>query len=232
MEQNINLGILLVVVLLEIILYFILSISVIPKVLRAKCGFRESADRGLRKYRYPSGRSVVYEPHPSIRKYVTNYVLFTNNGYKYLKCKLDEEISRLKYSVIMFNNRNRVIDVLEVDERNFSEFETAELQLHQDTSYILLKLNEVNGEPIKHDQTLKVSFWLLPVYSILTGVLSFVEMMFIKDVLGLYDRFWIKLGLVKNVTYIYMVAPAIVIGAAAGLITFLNHRAKGIGWTK
>ena len=232
MEQNINLGIMLVLILLEIVLYFILLGSLIPKILRIHCSLKTSTDRGLKKYSYPGGRGILYEPHPSIRKYINSYVLFTNEGYKYLKCKLDVEVTKLKYTVVMFNRHSRVIDVIGAHEISPLNGETTELLLHQDTSYVSLVLESVNGIPLKHENVVCCKLWRLFLYSLSVSVITFAQLMFVKEIFTVYDTSWIKSGFAQAVSINTLIRPSILVGIAVGLLVFIYHRAKRVRWTR
>ena len=232
MEKIINLILLLFLLVLGVIFYFVLMVTVLPKLLKIESSIRTSSDRGLKKYIYPEGRGIVYEPHPSIRKYVNRYVLYTKDGYKYLKCKLDISVERLNYSVVMFNRFNRVIDVIEVSERNISLGETQAVTLHGDTSYIAFVLDSVNEEWFDREPIMCCKLWRLPAYVGAVGALSFVDMVAITKVLDKCDKKWFHVGLVEAVTNSSLIIPAVCLGLVAGAWAFLNIRSKGIRWTR
>lgn len=221
-----------VVIILEFMLYFILAAVVAPKILRSRCPLRESRDRGLKKYAYPDGRAVLYEPHPSLRKYVSRYLLLTQNGYKYFRCKPDASVERMQYSIVMFNNRNRVIDVIDVAEERIREEESAMVMLHPDTSYISLALCSVNGICVKHEKLVCCRFWQLAAFTAAMCALSFAHMTFMTRTVAMYDAWWGQGSLVARITPIYLLIPSVGIGAVAGALAFLNHRAKGIRWSR
>ena len=133
-------------VLLLLILYITLLADIFPRLfLRTRYATEKNLGRGLKKYTYPTGRAVLYEPHPSVRKYLNKYLLFTKDGYKYLKCCFDSAVFEIKYKVVMLNNKNKVIDALSVTENMSHLKSTANIQLHQDTSYVAIIVENVNG---------------------------------------------------------------------------------------
>ena len=120
--------------------------SILPMIfLRTRYSYGEGLGRGLKKYTYPDGRGVLYEPHPSIRKYIHKFLLFTREGYKYLKLSFDEGVGVIYYSVVMLNNRDKVVGVLDVDEKPMGA-ESASILLHPDTSYVSVILRSVDGK--------------------------------------------------------------------------------------
>ncbi len=232
MEQYINLGLTAVLVLLEIILYFILLGSVLPKILRPFCNIRECGDRGLEKYVYPEGRGILYEPHPAFRKYVRQYALYTNLGYKYLKCKLDEEILHVKYTVVMFNKDNKILDVLNVNERNIPGTESKEIRLHHSTSYISLSVLEANGKPLESKTAVCCKLWRLITYSTLVAAACLFETLFIKEITVSFSLSLFGTLFPANATPMATILlMSLAIGLTVGFLTYIHHYVKGIKWT-
>ena len=136
--------------IVSLTLYIALMKYVFPRcIMRVRYSLSDKLGRGIKKCVYPSGRGVVYEPHPSVRKYVPRYALLTNDGYKCIKCQLDRNVKSLKYSVVMFNRKNRVIDVINVSETVGRAGESQFVMLHQQTSYVAFSLNEVNDSRVE-----------------------------------------------------------------------------------
>ncbi len=231
MEQIIKIILLGVLGILEIMLYFILVATAAPKILKNYCAIRTTSDRGLKKYVYPNGRGIAYEPHPSVRKYVPHYLLFTEDGYKYVRCQLDNGVESIYYSVVMFDRHNRVIDVIDVAETKISDRESRPVMLHADTSYIALILDTVNDVPLKHETVIRCHLWQLAVYSAVMGVLCFAQMVLLTEALRYFDTRLIHRGLADGVANASFVIPAIAIGLLAGLLAFLHHRKKGVSWS-
>ena len=221
---------LLALLICGVVFYFILMASVLPKILKVHSAIRESSDRGLKKYIYPEGRGIVYEPHPVIRKYINRYALFTKDGYKLLKCKLDISVERLSYSVVMFDRRNRVIDVISVSEKYISNEETKSVTLHPRTSYIALVLESVNDECIDSRQIMCCKLWRLPIFMASVGTVSFLMMTIIVKVISQYDKWWLKIGLLNGLSVSDFMFPVCCLGIIAGIWAFLGIRAKGVRW--
>lgn len=135
-----------VVLLISITLYLKLFSSVIPKlIMRLRCKGNLTKDRGIKKYIYENGRCVVYEPEINIRKYVKKYSLYTEDGYKYMQCEVDPQISYIRYDVYAFDNSNKLLDVINVneivdDENGYTE----SVALPPETSYIRFVLRKVD----------------------------------------------------------------------------------------
>lgn len=231
MEQIIKIILLGVLGILEVMLFFVLAATAAPKILKNHCAIRKTSDRGLKKYVYPNGRGIAYEPHPSIRKYIPHYLLFTEDGYKYVRCQLDDSVEHLDYSVVMFDHRNRVVDVIDVSESKISSNESKPVMLHGDTSYIALVLDTVNDTKIKHETIMRCHLWQLATYSAVMALLCFAQMVLMTVALRYFDARWIHSGIADGLTNGSFAIPAVIIGMLAGLLAFLHHRKKGVRWS-
>ena len=137
-------------IIVSLVAFAALLRFVVPTfVLKVRHSVDKSLGRGLKTYKYPTGRAVLYEPHPSLRKYVNEYLLFVNDGYKYFKCTVDNAVKRLDLEIIMLNNKNEVVDVLRASSLIDASSTSPDILLHPDTSYVALNVEMVNGAEVK-----------------------------------------------------------------------------------
>ncbi len=233
MENIVNAVCLSILLIIEIVAYLILIGVFMPKwIVRIRCVVKESFDRGIKKYTFPSGRGVVYEPQPSIRKYINRYTLFTNDGYKYIKCHVDSGVRKLNYSVVMFNNRNKVIDVIDINEIKPRNCETDTVGIHQDTSYVSLVLNSVNGEKLESRPLIYCGIGRIIAYGAVVAALSLAQLVLMYGMINVYIDLLFKDAefLVLNVTDFLL--PSLFIGIVAGVFSYLYTRHKGVRWSK
>jgi hypothetical protein len=221
-----------VLFIFEIILFLIATGSVLPSIfMRVRCSVRTTRDRGMQKYVFPDGRAVAYEPEPATRKYIHRYVLYVSEGYKYLKCRVDEGVGYINYTVVMFNNRNRVVDVIDVKEKSLKNAETGAVRLHPDTSYIALIPNSINGVRIHRDKIMYRRVADVCVYGVLLSVISYIQMV-VTWIAVLVAYRWLSGGVELNIalTYESLWLPALVIGGIAVVLVAINDRIKGLRW--
>ena len=134
-------------------------------------------DRGIKKYKYPEGRAVVYEPHPSVREYLTMYTLFVNEGAKYLRCMAANGIRDVKYTVVLFDNAGKVIDAITVEDTPI-DGKMKSVILPVGTSYASVFVNRANGRALPETKLFapdakrgRLFFWVV---SIMTVVLALI----------------------------------------------------------
>lgn len=203
--------------------------SLIPAVsLKVHYSVDRWLGRGIKRYKYPSGRAVVYEPHPQVRKYINKYAIFVNDGYKYLKCRLDRYVKTLKFEVIMLNNQNKVIDVLSVYARMNDEPETKELLLHPDTSYVAINIEAINEEAFR--RTIR-GYYTVPqllLYFALIAISVFIELLVAAETVGEFLSFVLDSRVLLSSSSFYFVCALFTAAAASFLVVCLGMR-KGIG---
>ncbi len=131
---------------------------------------------GVRRCIYNGKHCVVYERNANCRRYISRFLLCEGDGCKLLKCKVTNEVKRMRYDVIMFNRYNRVFDVLTVEESPVGNF-TQLLVLSDETAYVEIKIRRVNDEVISKTRVAKFKAGKIMLYSIsaflmtvLTGV--------------------------------------------------------------
>ena len=223
---------LVVIFILEIIAYLAVTGTVLPSLfMKVRCSVTKPRDRGMRKYVFPEGRAVAYEPEPVTRKYIHRYVLFVSEGYKYLKCRVDEAVGYINYTVVMFNNKDKVIDVIDVKEKSLKDAETAAVRLHPDTSYIALIPNAINGVRIHKEKIMYRRILDVCLYGLLLSVANYIQM--VITWIGILVAFrWFSQGAEFPfvLTYEQLWIPALLVGAIAVAVIAINDRRKGLRW--
>jgi hypothetical protein len=167
-ELFIILALLLAVVLTVIYVYLVASVYpwlTLHLTWRKRYPY---TDRGLLRVRFPEGRGVVYEPDPRVRRYVSKYALFTSEGKKYIRLRVDKRINYLRYDVVTFDRRGRLLDVLEVSERLSSAGSPRAVRLPAATAYASVLPRQVDGEYTGKDLAVVYSPIGIAVFTALT----------------------------------------------------------------
>lgn len=213
----------------SVVLYVFVMRTVLPKfVMRRRYFTSDKLGRGMKKYVSGDDRAIVYDTAPSIRKYVKKYALIQSGGQKYLKCLTDDFVRTIEYSIIMMDNRNRVVDVLKVEEAPNRCTVCGPIFLHRATSYVALTVHSVNGRVL---EDAAIGYYLVRdfgIYTLAVGVASFIEMFFtssvISDMISTLSAGDMRL-LVHPGSLIW---SSVLIGAMAAVILLFNCNKKGI----
>jgi len=215
--------------LVSLVLFVIVIKTLIPTfLLKVKYSLDKGLGRGLKKFSYPTGRAVLYEPHPSLRKYINRYLLFVNDGYKYLKCSVDAGVKNLKFDVIMLNNKNKVVDVASVDARIGISSQTRDILLHPDTSYVAINLESANGYDVKRIVSGNYTLLQIGLYFAAMFLVAFLELLFVSSALESLFTIALSRKILLGASSFYFIC-SLFIAAAAVCIVLASGRKKGIG---
>ena len=134
----------------SIILYVMSMSQWLPRFLIAKRRVSgKLSDRGIKKYVFPDGRGVVYEPGLISRTYMKKYMLFSYKGKRYIRCMFDDEVRNVYFEIVIFNNQNKIIKTMDVfvpiENTHYSEA----ILLPDDTSHVNIAVMRVNGVNVK-----------------------------------------------------------------------------------
>lgn len=130
----------------SMVLYVYLFSAIIPKfIMKLRCKKENTRDRGIKKFIYSNGRCILYETELKVRNYVSSYALYTENGYKYIKCKTARNIRHLRYDVYTFDKNNKLIDIIEVNETIDNGEYTNSVLLPPETSYARFVLRKADS---------------------------------------------------------------------------------------
>lgn len=219
-----------VLIIAGIVLYVFLVTSFLPQLLltptRKATGIR---DRGIKKYTFPEGRGVVYEPELRYRQYVSKYLLFEYRGRKYIKLKLNEGVLTAECELAFYNNRNKLVKIMSVmfeDQGGESEA----IMIPDETSYAGMTLIAVNGKRVTSSQTADISVkrWAIfaGITSALTVIVGFMiryTAVFLGEVMFKYSRY----GKPEGVLIVFIVS--LVIGALISVIGAKQYSLKKRG---
>ena len=227
MDQIVEITFLAILYLVALIAYVFLITGVVPRLcLRLTYDTADMLGRGIRRVVYPEGRAVVYEPHPSIRKYINKYMLFTLNGYKYLQAKTGEGVSSYTASAVLYDNRKRVLDVIDISETVGTSRSNA-ARLHPRTSYVAYILTSVNGREIEAPDYIRIRLVSTPLYLIVTAILTFMEFSHLiytaNAISDLIDG-----TVLLDLEYSFFILPSLGVAVLCLLTTLAARRRKGV----
>ncbi len=200
--------------------YAILLGYVFPKcILKVQFNKNLSTDRGMAKFVFPEGRGVTYEPHPSYRKYVNAYALYSQNGFKYLKCKAREDVKKLIYEIYMFDNKDQVVDVLRISETFPKSTIGTAIPMHHSTSYVKFKLLETDSTTFENQKYAYIDATNVLIFKILCVVLSVLITLMIRS---------FAIDLIYALDLLVIVDCPVIIPLAAALIFGLIHSSRTV----
>ena len=193
-------------------------------------------DRGLKKIVEKNGQSMVFEPALKWRKYIRQYVLAERQGKKELMCKLASDVSYIYYDIVIFNNRNEVCEVLRVKDLIERSGYTKIVELPQETSYVSLVVNEVDGVTFPDSTVKKVKAGKIAKFLAACSLVVFMEILFVKVCFanifgGIFRESFVLNGRSFLVTLL-IAATLIVVNLTASAIALKIRNSKKSEWSK
>ncbi len=220
----------ILIIISSLILFVFLTASLLPSLLmKPKFSNISVRDRGIKKYTFPKGRAVSYQPDCNIEKYIPKYALLSIDGKKYLKCKLDPRVCSFAIKVIVFDSKGAPIKLIDVAQSVASAGESKAVILPAETSFVSLRLSAVNGIAFPEEtlefyspKKLGVLFALVTVCTVAEALLlKSIFFRFANDVLPRYAG-----GIDGGFGFTFI--TALIVGVLLSFITVFLHRTEGV----
>lgn len=159
-----------IIVVTIIAIVFIIVFPLAKIFLKSKYAISSSSDRGIKKFKdAKNGVGILFVPALTIRKYMSQYILYEKGAHSYFYGKIADDIDYIDFDIVAFDDENKIIKVLQVKELIEKKGNTSLVNLPEGTSYITIVLNQVNNEKLEKTQT-SVLDWkrVIPFFSIST----------------------------------------------------------------
>ncbi|MBO5312356.1 MAG: hypothetical protein J6B29_00175 [Clostridia bacterium] len=166
----------LIALLVSVLIYVALMTMVLPKrMIKVKYTINECEDRGVKKCLFKDRNCIVYKSSNTNKKYIKQYVLVQQDGYKLLKCKLSSMVEYIDYDIVLFDRCNKPFRVINVKEDILGVDYTRSTILPNETSYITIVIRKVNKQSFKVSPIVKLKGGSVLGFSIITVLLTALE---------------------------------------------------------
>ena len=159
-------------------LYFTVAVRIMPALLLKPMNLGVKHDRGIKKYVFPEGRSIAYEPSLYFRKYVSQYVLYSQNGNKFIKCKINTKIHEIVYDITAYDRKDKFLGVYRVSQSISDKGYTPEVNIPDECSYVHLSVISVNGDVVSEKEHSVYSGIAIISYAAITVIATVAEGLF------------------------------------------------------
>ena len=170
--------------MMGIMLYVFLVTSVLPRIFLSPLNSKgETADRGVKKYRFPEGRAVLYEPELKYRRYINKYLLYEYDGIKYVKFKLGETVRTVECEIAVYDNGGRLVKAMTVFLNTNKTRESHAVELPCEASYVRVVVRGANGMEVSSEAVAQFSFVRWAVFAGITTALTVIVGYFLRILL-------------------------------------------------
>ena len=187
-----------IVAISSIVLYILAVGEWLPSLLIARRHTSgELKDRGLKKYTFPEGRGVVYQPAQQSRKYMKKYMLFCFEGKKYIRCMFDSEVRTAFFELLIYDNQNNLIKSEDIFVNVGKSSYTEAIAIPEQASHASVTVLQINGKNIAvspaDKQWFKKYIWRRRgIYAALTLAVTFAESTLIVSLMKYFIDVFLK----------------------------------------
>lgn len=189
-------------------------------------------DELFKKERSVNSVNSIYLTSGETRRFIKKYVVCKSAYEKYLVCNFTEKFSHIRFYVVQFSRRKRVISVLEVTQRDLTDYSSRILALKRRCAYVNVVIAEADGTVINQSYVRPISLQRLRIYACLKSTAVFTGLFVLRHVIVEVMGGSFIYG--KNVTYQYMnnwfnyiaIGASFALALIGYLITVLCFRRK------
>ena len=171
----------IIVLILSVVLFMVLMTLVLPKhVLKVVYTVNNAVDRGVKRCLFKGKRCIVYDSSRENKAVIKQYSILQEDGYKTLRCKLNQNVEYLDCDVVLFNRYNKVFKVINIKEDIVSMAMTRATRLPDETSYVRILIRRVNKTKVKRKPPVKVTGFSIFLFSLIAIALTAVEIFAVR----------------------------------------------------
>lgn len=208
------------------IAYVFVTARLLPRLLLTpKARADEVSDRGLRRYTFQDGRAIVYQPAPAHRQYIRQYILSEHNGTRFLQCQTDERIFSIKYRILPFDEQDRPLDILDVEDPIFNtdNGKPRPVPLPPRTAYVSVEVQAVNDVNVYDSTQAGFSLKSTAIYGAAVAVLTMALALVIMSLLVFYTNLIFAAWGTATLRFGKLFFPSMGLGLAYAILVF-GHR--------
>lgn len=189
-------------------------------------------DELLKKERSVNSVNSIYLTSGETRRFIKKYVVCKSAYEKYLVCNFTEKFRSVKFFVVQFSRRKRVISVLEITQKDLTDYSSRIIALKKRCKYVNVVIGEADGTEINRDYVRPISMHRLRIYACLKSAAIFTALFVLRHVIVEIVGGSVIYG--KNVAYQYLnnwlnyiaIGASFVLSVFSYLITVLCFRRK------
>lgn len=189
-------------------------------------------DELLKKERSVNSVNSIYLTSGETRRFIKKYVVCKSAYEKYLVCNFTEKFSHIRYYVVQFSRRKKVISVLEITQKDLTDVSSRIIALKRSCAHVNVVIAEAEGTVINQNYVRPISMQRLRIYACLKSAAIFTALFVLRHIIVEIMGGSVIYG--KNVAYQYMnnslnyiaIAASFVLALFSYLITVLSFRRK------
>ncbi|MCM1546444.1 MAG: hypothetical protein NC033_05350 [Clostridiales bacterium] len=189
-------------------------------------------DELLKKERSVNSINSIYLTSGETRRFIKKYVVCKSAYEKYLVCNFTETFRHIRFYVVQFSRRKRVLSVLEVTQRDLTDVSSRIIALKRSCARVNVVIAEADGTVINQNYVRPISMQRLRVYACLKSAVIFAALFVLRHVIVEIMGGSLIYG--RNVAYQYLnnslnyiaIGASFVLAVLGYFVTVLSFRRK------
>ena len=207
-------------------------VLLVTNLTKNKYYFNYQDDELIKKERSTNSVNSIYLTSGETRRFIKKYVVCKSAYEKYLVCNFADKFETVKFFVVQFSRRKRVLSVLEVTQKDVTGDSSRIIALKKRCAYVNVVIGTVNDKIINQNYVRPISMYRLRLYAFIKSFAIFTALFALRhiiiEVLGgsyIYG---------KDVAYAYMsnalnyiaVGASFLLSVLSYFITVLSFRRR------
>lgn len=189
-------------------------------------------DELYKKERSVNSVNSIYLTSGETKRFIKKYVVCKSAYEKYLVCNFTEKFRQIRFYVVQFSRRKRVISVLEVTQKDLTDYSSRIIALRKSCKHVNVVIAEADGTVINQNYVRPISMHRLRIYACLKSAVIFTVLFVLRHVIVEVMGGSVIYG--KNVAYQYLnnwlnyiaIGASFILAVFSYLITVLCFRRK------
>lgn len=189
-------------------------------------------DELFKKERSTNSVNSIYLTSGETRRFIKKYVVCKSAYEKYLVCNFTERFKHIRFYVVQFSRRKRVISVLEITQRDLTELSSRIIALKRRCAHVNVVIAEAEGAVINQNYVRPISMPRLRIYAVLKSAVIFMGLFVLRHVIVEIIGGSFIYG--KNVAYQYLnnslnfiaLGASFILAVLSYFITVLSFRRR------
>ncbi len=155
-------------------------VLVFTNLTKNKYYFNYREDELLKKERTTNSVNSIYLTSGETGRFIKKYVVCKSAYEKYLVCNFTEKFREIKFFVVQFSRRKRVLSVLEITQKDIKGDASRVIALKRTCAHVNVVISSANGQEINRNYVRPISMTRLRLYAFLKSLAIFLALFVIR----------------------------------------------------
>lgn len=144
-------------------------------------GYHE--DELFKKEKTVNSVNSIYLTSGETRRFIKKYVVCKSAYEKYLVCNFTEKFSHVRFYVVQFSRRKKVLSVLDITQKDLTDFSSRIIALKRSCAHVNVVIAEADGTVINQNYVRPISMQRLRLYACLKSTAIFTALFVLRHII-------------------------------------------------